>query len=281
MKLFKHNQPKVGLALGSGAARGLAHIGVLKVLKEAGIHVDLVVGTSMGAMIGACFAKDGEVTTVERIALKTTRKELAHLLDPKFGSLRKGLIHGQRVEELLRSLLGRLEFKDMEIPFAAVTTDINTGEEIVITKGPVLEAVRASIAIPGIFVPATLEGKCLVDGGLIDPMPVDILRDMGAKFVIAVNVITELQERRPTGRHRKGSEFESLTPNIFNNLIQSIHIMEYEIIKARMPRADIIISPDTSHINAFDFYKGEEAITTGYKAAINALPKLQKLISKQ
>ena len=280
MRFFRRKTPKVGLALGGGAARGLAHIGVLKALKEASIPVDMVTGTSIGAMIGACFAREGGITAVEEIALNTGWRELARLLDPSFGSLRKGLIRGQRIEELLRSVIGDAEFKDLKIPFAAIATDVNTGREVVIRKGSVIEAVRASISIPGVFVPVTFEGKCLVDGGLTNPVPTDILRDMGARFIIAVNVLVEPQKRKhAVSVPKEGGTAE--VPNIFNTLIQSIFIMEQEIVKLRMLKADIVISPDVSHIEPFEFHRGEEAIPAGYEAARNALPKLQRLTGKQ
>lgn len=164
MKFFTHPQPKIGIALGSGAARGLAHIGVLRALKEASIPIDLVTGTSMGALVGACFARDGEISIVEETAMKTGWRDIARLLDPGLLSLKKGLIRGQRVEQLLHSLIGNARFEDMKIPFAAVATDVNTGQEMVIQDGSVIDAVRASISIPGIFVPPMLDGKCLVDG---------------------------------------------------------------------------------------------------------------------
>jgi NTE family protein len=279
VKFFRRRTPKIGLALGSGAARGLAHIGVLKALKEVDIPIDIVAGTSMGAMIGACFAKDGEISAVEEVALKTGWRQLAHLLDPKLAFLKKGLIHGQRIEELLHSLIGDAEFRDLKIPFATVATDINTGQEVVTRKGSVIDAVRASISIPGIFVPVALEGKCLVDGGLVNPVPTDVLWDMGARFVIAVNVLIEPPKSRHAA-HLPGVSGKAEVPNIFNTLLQSLYIMEHEIMKQRIMKADIIISPDVSHIEAFEFHRGEEAILEGYKAASNALPRLQWLIGK-
>ncbi|MCK4331530.1 MAG: patatin-like phospholipase family protein, partial [Dehalococcoidia bacterium] len=147
-------------------------------------------------------------------------------------------------------------------------------------KGSVIEAVRASISTPGVFVPVTLEGRCLVDGGLTNPIPADIVRDMGAKFIIAVNVLVEPQKRARPVSPPKGDEMTDV-PNIFNTLIQSIYIMEHEIVSTRIPRADIIISPDVSRIESFEFHKGEEAILAGYEAARNALPRLQRLIGKR
>ena len=280
MKFFKHSSPKIGLALGSGAARGLAHIGILKALKEAAIPIDMVAGTSMGAIVGACFAKDGEITAVEETTLKTNWKQLARLLDPSLRSLKKGLIRGQRIEELLYFLIGDATFEDLKIPFAIVATDINTGQEIIIKEGPVVEAVRASIAIPGIFIPVTVEGRYLVDGGLTNAVPTDVLRSMGANFIIAINVLTEPQKRKRAIDHLEKGRTSNI-PNIFNILIQSIYIMEYEIIKREILSADIIIQPDVSNIEVFDFHRGEEAILAGYEAARNALPELQELIGKQ
>ncbi len=279
MRVFRRKPAKIGLALGSGAARGLAHIGVLKALKEEAIPVDMVAGTSMGAMMGACFAKEGEITTVEEIALETGWRQVARLLDPKLSSLRRGLIRGRRIEELLSSVIGDVQFEDLKIPFAAVATDVNTGRGVVIRKGSVIEAVRASISIPGIFVPVTLEGKCLVDGGLTNPVPADIVRHMGAKFIIAVNVLVEpSKSRRAVDPSKEGGMVE--VPNIFNTLIQSICIMEYEITKARIVKANIVISPDVSHIEAFEFHRGEEAVLAGYEAARKVLPKLGRLIGR-
>lgn len=180
----------------------------------------------------------------------------------------------------MHSLIGDAEFKDLKIPFAAVATDVNTGEEVVIKKGSVIQAVRASISIPGIFVPVTLEGRCLVDGGLTNPVPADVLRGMGAKFVIAVNVLVAPWKGKRVASVRKESGIAEV-PNIFKTLFQSLYIMEYEIIRQRLPKADIIITPDISHIAAFEFHRSEEAIQAGYKAARYALPKIHKLIKNR
>ena len=279
MKFLRRKTPKVGLALGSGAARGLAHIGVLKALQEASIPVDMIAGTSMGAMVGACFAKDGNIAAMERAALQANRRQLARLLDPKLTSLKKGLIHGAKIEELLLSLIGHTEFKDLRIPFAAIATDVNTGEEIVITEGSVVEAVRASISIPGIFVPVEAQGKLLVDGGINNPVPASVLKDMGIEFIIAVNVLP-----RPQGNNLAGilqKDRSPGTPSIFNTLARSIYIMEDEIIRLRMPKADVIITPDVRHVEAFEFHRSKTAIQAGYKATRDVLPRLQTLIGRQ
>ena len=233
----------------------------------------------MGSVIGACFAKKGEIATVENVSLKTDWRQFARLLDPNIRFLKDGLIHGRRIKELLYSLIGDVEFKDLKIPFAAVAIDINTGREVIIREGLVVEAVRASISIPAIFVPVKLGGKCLVDGGIINPVPTSVAHDMGANFTIAVNVLSDPTKREIVSPSPKAETLQ--TPNVFSTLVQSIYIMESELIKTKIIKADIIISPDISNIEAFDFHKGKEAILAGYKAANDNLQQIQKLIKKR
>ena len=340
MEFFKREKSKIGLALGSGAARGLAHIGVLKALQEKSIHIDAIAGSSMGALVGACYARRGEIADLEEIVLKIDWKQLAQLADPNLALLFKGVIHGKKVKELLKAVIGDVEFKDLKIPFAVVATDVNTGEEVVIKEGSVIEAVRASISIPAIFTPVKFKNRFLIDGGIVNPVPVNIVKDMGATFVIACNVIHKPQKRRAFSSMKKqkspmlipktqisaigGSafgrknvvllalnnkidkllrenkdkiqNFQSLinifkkkvykrsqgidpnTPNIFNVILQAIYAMEYEIAKSKIKEADIIITPDTGHIAALEFFRGKEAIAEGYKAAKATLSK--KLISQ-
>ena len=277
MMLFKKRNLKLGLALSSGAARGLSHIGVLKALKEAEIPINMIAGTSMGAIVGACFAKDGNITAVEERALNIGWKEIARFLDPKIGYIKSGLIYGGRVENLLQSLIGSIKFNQLKIPFSCITTDINSGQRIVINNGLVKDAVRASISIPGIFVPVVVQGKCLVDGGLIDPIPIEALKNMGANFMIAVNVLVDPRKSRRSVSSAKGNDV-TVIPSIFNTLLQSLYIMEYEIAKNKILQADLVISPQVNHIEAFDFHRSEEAVLTGYKAGKEILPKLRRLI---
>ncbi len=188
---------KIGLALGSGAARGLAHIGVLKALKEKDVPVEVIAGSSMGALVGACYARWGEIGSLEEIVLKTDWKQLARLADPNVALLFKGVIYGKKVKELLKTLIGDVEFKDLLMPLAVVATDVNTGEEVIIREGSVIEAVGASIAIPGIFMAVKFKNRFLMDGGIVNPLPVKIVKDMGANFVIACNVINKYQRKKP------------------------------------------------------------------------------------
>lgn len=188
-KFLKKENRKIGLALGSGAAKGLAHIGAVKALEERGIPINMIAGSSIGALIGACYAMAGSINDIEALALKLDWKKLARLLDPNIALFFKGVIYGKKLKELLKTIIGNVEFKDLKIPLSIVTTDAETGEEVVINKGSVLEAVRASISIPAVFTPVRLDNRYLMDGGVINPVPVSVVKGMGADFIIACNVI--------------------------------------------------------------------------------------------
>ena len=181
--------PKVGLALGSGAARGLAHIGVLRAIKEANIKVEVVTGTSMGAFVGASFAA-GQLDNLATAFLQFDWKSIVALLDPVFP--RSGLIDGQKIANFVRELVHSASVEHLPIPFGAVATDVASGEEVVIGAGDLIDAVRASIAVPGLLTPVRSNGRVLVDGGLVNPVPVSVARLMGANLVIAVDVNHDL-----------------------------------------------------------------------------------------
>ncbi|OQX80357.1 MAG: hypothetical protein B6D56_05320 [Candidatus Omnitrophica bacterium 4484_70.1] len=325
MGIFKKKKLKVGLALGSGAARGLAHIGVLKALREEGIPIDYISGSSMGALVGAYFASKGEVTTLEEMILGIDWKKLARLIDPNLIFMLKGLIHGQKIKELLEVIIGDVEFKDLKIPLTVVATDTNTGEEVIIKEGSVIEAVRASISMPAIFMPVKYGRRFLIDGGVVNPVPAGVVRNMGATFVIACNVIQKLKDKRMQINKKKTSRlisksqvkkdvnslngrfnriiqknkfkdfwrvFATLqakiqnkvkridpnTPNIFEVLLQSVYLMEYEIAKLKAKEADIVITPNVSNLKTLDFYQRKEAIVKGFEAAKKMFPNIRKLI---
>ena len=205
-------QPRVGVALGSGSARGLAHIGVLRALQEAGINVHCVAGTSMGAVVGAVYASG----KIERMAERLRNLDWAGiiaLLDPVFP--RSGLIDGQRVAEFVRAHVPGARIEDLALPFAAVATDWETGAEVVAQSGDLTEAVRASIAVPGIVTPVRSNGRLLVDGGLVNPVPVSVARALGAEVVIAVDlnhdIVTSRRNRvaaKNKGMNGNGAEDE-------------------------------------------------------------------------
>jgi NTE family protein len=178
---------KIGYALGGGAARGLSHIGVLKVLHEYGISPDIIAGTSIGAIIGALYASGHEPGDIEQLVLGLDWKRLVYLVDMTLPI--SGLLQGRRVVSLLRSILGDITFSELRCAFACVATDIVNGEQVVLHDGSLIEAVRASISIPGLFTPVAIKGQYLVDGGLVNTVPVSVCREMGAEYVIGVNVI--------------------------------------------------------------------------------------------
>jgi len=176
---------KIGLALGSGSARGWAHIGVVQALSEAGIHIDYIAGTSIGSVVGAVYAS-GNINTLQEVVLQLDWKQIAYFFDvvlPK-----SGLIDGKKLSAFVRSHVNRINIEDLPIPFCTVSTDLTTGVEVIIQSGDIIDAVRASISVPGIFTPVKKNGAFLVDGGLVNPVPVSVTRQMGADFVIAVDL---------------------------------------------------------------------------------------------
>lgn len=290
-KLFR-GKKKIGLVLGSGAAKGLAHIGVIKALRERDVPIDMLAGSSMGAFVAACYAKNGEIKDFEESILKVDWKQLTQLADPNIALLYKGIINGKKVKEFLKMLIGDIEFKDLKIPLVIVATDANTGEEVILKEGSVIEAVRASISIPAVFTPVKLGGRFLLDGGIVNPMPVKVARDMGADFVIACNVMQRLSIRKKDSIEANNNVSRSLpnnkimeffrlkkfkripkidpdTPGVFDVIIKTIFIMENEILKSRISGADLVISPDMRDVALIEFYRAKESIERGYRAAID------------
>jgi len=261
---------KVGLALSSGAARGMAHIGVLAVLEKEGIPIDLITGTSTGAVVGSLYAQGRDAGQIKELALDLAKHKLAHFIDPSLP--KTGFIKGKKIKDLLASFIGGdIRFSDLKIPFACVATDIETGEEIVIDRGSVPEAVRASISIPGIFTVVKRGGRYLVDGSLTNPVPVSLAKQMGADFIIAVNVIPDVTDRA----HGVGKE-GSKEPNIIHILMQSIHIATYSFVRSSLEKADIVIEPHMAHIGAGDFRRAQECILQGELAAQSSVPEIKR-----
>ncbi len=178
-------QHGVGLALGSGSARGLAHIGVIRALEEAGIHVDCVAGTSIGAVIGAVYAS-GKLDSLQDAYLAMDWKKIAYFFDIVFP--KSGIIDGRKLADFVREYVDTERFEELSMAFSAVATDLNTGEEVVLATGDVIEAVRASFSVPGMFTPVRMGERILIDGGIVNPVPVSVVRKMGAKTVIAVDL---------------------------------------------------------------------------------------------
>ena len=274
---LKGTKAKIGLALGSGAARGIAHIGVIKALREEGIPIDMIAGTSMGAIVGASYAIDGEISLLEEIAITSNLRKLTGLLDPKFTFFASGILSGGRVEKWLKTIIGDRDFKDLSLPFAAVATDLTTGNEVVFREGSLVQAVRASISIPAIFSPVYYMGSYLVDGGTTNPVPANVVKSMGSTFTIAVNVLNDPRQCKYIGI--RGDKKSLKPPRLINTLIQSFYIMEYEIIRSSILKADVIIEPDVTQIEVYEFHRGQEAIEAGYKAAKAVIPEIKNMLN--
>jgi NTE family protein len=264
---------KVGLALGGGGARGLAHIGVLEVLQEAEIPIDMIAGTSSGAAIGAIYAQGKDAKLIRDLVSTLNWRKLVSLVDLAFP--RTGLIHGRKIGQLLELVMGgKIKFSDLKIKLACVATDLSQCEEVIIDDGSVVDAVRASISIPGIFTVVRLKGKYLVDGSLVNPVPINVLKSKGMDFIIAVNVIPDLIERR-----RKASEQEIVTfknPNIFNVIMQSMQIAQCVLLRSSLQVADIVIRPRVAHVGVADFRQSSECITQGKIAARESIPEIKR-----
>ncbi|MFC2056110.1 patatin-like phospholipase family protein [Chloroflexota bacterium] len=259
------SRKEVGLALGSGVARGLAHIGVLRILEQEGIHIDMIAGTSMGALVGAFFAYGQSVEQMEKLAINMGTKRLSFLFDPVLP--KTGLIRGRKMEETLKRVIGGTTFHDLTMPFACVATDISNGDEIVIKEGMVWEAIRASSTVPVVLALVKREGRYLIDGTLVNPVPVSVVKAMGADFIIAVNVIPH---RETPGKTE---------PNLFTVVMQTLYISSYQFIQASLEGADIVIEPKVDEIGYADFHHARECILQGELAAKKAIPEIKRRLT--
>ena len=253
--------PKIGLALGSGGARGFAHLGVIKVLEQAGIPIDMIAGSSMGAL-AACFYGAGiDIDRLYKISTAFKRKYYLDFTVPKMG-----FIMGNRVKELIRVFTHGKNIEELDIPVRIVATDLMTGEKVVFSKGPIADAVRASISIPGIFVPEKLNGRLLVDGGVVDRVPVSVVKDMGADIVIAVDV----------SRVKTNSEVTT----IYDVIMQTLDIMQMELVNHSTIDSDVMIRPQVDKYSSRAFTNIEEIISIGEEEARNQLDQIKNLIEQ-
>lgn len=230
---MQHTPRKLGLALGSGASRGLAHIGVVKALDEAGIKVDYIAGSSIGALVGASYAA-GTIEQFHAFLSTVDWKVITSYLD--FNFPQKGLIEGNRIINLIRELLPDADIADLDPPFCAIATNLASGEEVKLRSGNLVEAIRASISLPGIFNPFQIDDNYLVDGGLVNPLPTDVVRDMGADVVIAVDLNNDLiarngRKKKLKARRRKKKKEKLLTRASNNNWFPSKLEEKYRILE--------------------------------------------------
>lgn len=298
---------KIGLALGSGSARGWSHIGAIRALERAGIVPDIICGTSIGALVGAVYAA-GELDAFESWVRKLSWKSVLGLMDFKMGG---GLIEGGK---LLDFFSNRYEDRGIEVmprPYACVATELYTGREIWLREGALLEAVRASIALPGLFTPALHEGRLLVDGGLVNPVPVSLCRAMGADIVIAVDLNWDIMLRRnrvagrasaaeeedagkasgglmqaivsrlrPARAQGKGVDAGLPMPSMLDVLSTSLNIMQMRITQSRMAGepADVLIRPRLNDVAPMDYHLADSTIAEGERAAEFALPQIRDVL---
>lgn len=253
-------QPKIALALGSGGARGFAHVGVLKVLQEEGIPIDMIAGSSIGALVGSVYSSGRDIGRMYRLARYFKRK---YYLD--FQIQKMGIIAGDRIKELIGLICNHRNIEDLDIPVAIVATDLLTGEKVVFASGDIATAVRASISIPGIFVPERFNDKLLVDGGLIERIPVAIAKNMGADIVIGVDV----------SAIKKFPKIKTL----YDVIWQSIDILQYESIQSRELASDVMLMPKVMEYDSKSFTQLEDIMRAGEEETREKIEIIKQCIS--
>lgn len=284
---------KVGLALGGGGARGLAHIGVLKVLKKENIPIDFITGTSIGAIIGAVYALTKDISAIEKITEKYSkisefnidlsfsekeRKDKPFFLKKMSDFLKKGYMlnleltkkyinDGEGLRKIIEELVNNKTFEDTQIPFAVTAADLVKGEKIIIRRGKLFDALLASASIPGMFPPLILDKKILVDGGIVDVVSIEAAQSLGANFVIAVSVSQTIKKR---------DEFN----NVVEILFRSDSITSSELRKLQLSFADVVITPKVGRFHWSDFSKAEQCVGEGEIAAQNNILELKKKLKK-
>jgi NTE family protein len=303
-------KPRIGVALGSGGARGWCHIGALKALAEEGVEPDIVAGCSMGALVGAAYVA-GKLDALEEWARALTWRKMTGFLDVSLAS--GGLIEGKRIVSFLSGLQDDAPIESLAKPFTAIASDMATGREIWLQSGPVLGAVRASIALPGIISPTKLDGRWLLDGGMTNPVPVSACRAMGADIIIAINPnanVLEPHARKPMAKKDENGGalsgdvfdkmFESLpvgirqsvkaitprilkkgeSPSYFDVISSSIDIMTSQILRSRLAGEPphVMIGPRLAHMSVLEFNRAEEAIEEGRDKAKKAMPLLREYL---
>lgn len=295
-------RPMIGLALGSGVARGWAHIGVIKALDEAGIRPDVICGTSIGALVGGVYLAD-RLDMLEQWARGLSRVSILRYFDLHFSG--GGLIAGRRLKKLLDQNLGDLTIERLNRRFACVTTELATGHEIWLQRGSLVDAITASYALPGVFPPVEVDGRWLVDGALVNPVPVSVCRALGARLVIAVNLnaevfgkgnvaddalveigadrlIEQLQSRRYKAISPSALIMRQIfghgrnVPSIFSVMVASLNIVQDRLSRSRLAGdpPDITIAPKLGHVGLLEFNKAEETIEEGYRAVEQTMPSL-------
>jgi NTE family protein len=305
----QQHRPSIGLVLGGGAARGFAHIGVIKTLIARGLVPEVIAGTSIGAVVGGCYAA-GHLDALETWARSLTSRSVLSYLDVNLSG--SGLIWGHRLARRLEAQLGGITIDDLPFRFAAIATEIGTGHEIWLTRGNLVEAMRASYTLPGIFAPVRLGGRWLVDGTLVNPVPVAAARALGARLVLAVNLNADLFGRGTTiashgsdvdgedvldGLHRHPRGLIGLfgaervlkrqffgrpgRPGISTVMVEAFNVMQDRIARSRLAGdpPDVLVNPRLGSIGLFEFHRAQEAIALGAEATEKALEPLAEALA--
>jgi NTE family protein len=252
---------RIGLALGGGAAKGFAHIGVIKMLEANGFQPEVVSGTSAGSVVGALYASGMDVFQLQKNAVALDEASIRDV-----GLFGGGLVKGQKLQDYVNTMVGGRGIETMRKPFAAVATTLQNGERIVFTRGNTGQAVRASCSIPGVFEPVKIGAFHYIDGGVVSPVPVDAARQLGAEFVIAVDISSKAAGRTPA--------------NMLGVVNQTFMIMGQKLGEQEMARADVIIRPKVNDIGPADFEQRSNAIIEGEKAALAALPQIRAKLAE-
>ncbi len=252
----------IGLALGGGATKGFAHIGVIKALIENGIYPDVIAGTSAGSLVGSLYAYGYTPQQLERIAYKMDEISLAD-----FTLSNNGVVKGIKLQNFVNREIKNTPMQKLKMPFIAVATDLDSGNGIGFNSGDTGLAVRASCSIPNVFIPVKIGNHRYVDGGLSAPVPVSYVKSYGANFIIAVDI-----SAKPN--NTKARDF-------FSNFDQTINIMSVRLLKEQLTQANIVIAPDTSNLSSFAFDQKKQAIDLGYKATITMMPQIKAAINKR
>jgi NTE family protein len=253
---------KIALVLGAGSSKGFAHIGVLKILESNKVPIHLIVGTSVGSVVGSLYAYGYDAFSLQKLSFSIQKEDIADpLIVPN-----NGFIKGERLEEFINKRVKNTPMEKLKIPFFAVATDLEKGQEIVFAKGNTGTAVRASCSIPGIFRSVKISDKVYVDGGVVSPVAVEAAKRLGADVVIAVDISSAVDRTQPEGT--------------IDTILQSINIMYSKLGSIQLAQADVVIKPKVSHIGSADFSKRHEAILEGEKATIEVLPQLMQIVAK-
>lgn len=269
-KIYNKKFPKIGLALSGGGGRGYAHIGVIKTLGKHNIPIDFIAGCSAGSLFGAMYSYSKDIEKVEKITIGNDFKKLLDLVDPSSDG---GLIKGDKIRKFIEEVVHYADFEDLKIPFRAVATDCDTAEEMVLSDGDVAIAVQASTAFPFIFKKVKYDNKMLWDGGMSNPLPTDVVREMGADIVIGVNLYN----------HTMFVNKKKTKENAYWIFVRSLAALQYSLAKEYAKLADVVVNPSVANfgligLDRFFKDKGKDFIFEGERATEEVLPKIKKLI---